>query len=215
MTPLNAESGTLDTPPARAPHGDRHGGPGGTHWFKFSVWTVLLGIAVLAGCVNRDRIYANPPQELIDYVDAILPKAEAFVLKNEREALENGVALDSEELAVANRLGLDYPEKVRVYYVDQLPQPSDPQLATLAEQYGYSSPKMDAYTFGYGVFVRESQRGNQELLAHELIHIRQAEQMGRREQIRQYLFQLFIYGYDRAPLELEAYRESETQRDLW
>ncbi len=160
---------------------------------------------VLGGCENRDEIYANPPVELIEYVDGILPAAEQFVYRNEQTALENGVELNEKQMDIARKVGLKNPERVRLYYVLKLPFPEDPELANLAREYGYSSPFMAAYTYGYGIWIKRVESTNQVLLAHELIHVRQAEQMGLKEQTRQYLMQLFIYGYERAPMELEAY----------
>ncbi|GAL04176.1 hypothetical protein JCM19237_2327 [Photobacterium aphoticum] len=39
---------------------------------KKSIVTAL-GMLVLTGCVNRDEIYANPPQELVDGVNQLMP----------------------------------------------------------------------------------------------------------------------------------------------
>ncbi|NAX49217.1 DUF4157 domain-containing protein [Photobacterium halotolerans] len=172
---------------------------------------VIVLIAVIfavSGCKDRDETYANPPQELLQHVERLLPAAEHYVRGNEAEALEKGVPLDANQLRIASRVGLKSPDKVRVYYVDKLPFPDDPELAALATKYGYSSPLTGAYTYGYGLWIKRSEKDNQELLAHELIHVRQAEQLGVREQTKQYLLQLFIYGYRNAPMELEAYREA-------
>nr|WP_238486434.1 DUF4157 domain-containing protein [Motilimonas eburnea] len=171
---------------------------------------MALGLLILAvsGCVNRDEIYANPPAELVTYVDQIMPAATAFVTENEQVALQKGSPLTAAQLVIADKIGLQDAEKVRVYYVDTLPFPQDPELAALAKKYGYSSPMMAAYTYGYGIWIKHSEKQNTELLAHELIHVRQAEQLGLNEQTKQYLMQLFIYGYSKAPMELEAYREA-------
>ncbi len=172
-------------------------------------FVVLLSITTLLGCANRNEIYANPPEELIQQVRVLLPLAEEYAFSNEKEALENGIALNSYQLVIAKKIGLKNPEKVRIYYVDQLPFPSDPTLAALAIKTGYGSPMMTAYTFGYGVWILSSAKGDGELMAHEFVHVRQAEEMGLSEQIKQYLMQLFIYGYDKAPMEIEAFSEAK------
>lgn len=171
------------------------------------VFGIALVVFLVTGCINRDEIYANPPAELTDYVNEILPAAEQFVSENEREALDKGIELNASQMEMAQRVGLQHPEKVRLYYVDRLPFPEDPELANLAKKYGYSSPFMAAYTYGYGIWIKHSEASNQLLLSHELIHVRQAEQMGLKEQTRQYLIQLFIYGYENAPMEKEAYQQ--------
>ena len=175
---------------------------------KKCYFVVLLSVATLLGCVNRDEIYANPPEELVQQVNGLLSLAEDFVLAKEKEAIEKGIPLTSYQLEVAKKIGLKHPEKVRIYYVNKLPFPSDPTLAALARKYGYSSPMMGAYTYGYGIWMKKAAKGDRELMSHELIHVRQAEQLGLMEQTKQYLMQLFIYGYAKAPMELEAYSEA-------
>ncbi len=177
-----------------------------------SVFAAILVTGLVVGCVDKDNVYANPPQALIEQIEQLLPAAEQFVLENESEAMESGVPLTGPQLTIASDIGIENPEKVRIYYVDKLPFPEDPELAVLAKKFGYSSPLMGAYTYGYGVWMKGSLKNDKELFAHELIHVRQAEQMGVREQTKQYLMQLYIYGYQNAPMELEAYREASTYR---
>ncbi|EPW6854160.1 hypothetical protein ACWOVA_004405 [Vibrio parahaemolyticus] len=172
------------------------------------IFSLMLVAFLIGGCVNRDEVYANPPVELIEYVDGVLPAAEQFVYENERKALENGIKLNAKQMDIARKVGLKYPEKVRLHSVDRLPFPKEPELAKLAKEYGYSSPFMGAYTYGYGIWIKRAESTNQVLLSHELIHVRQAEQMGLKEQTKQYLLQLFIYGYENAPMEKEAYSEA-------
>ena len=172
------------------------------------IFSLMLVAFLIGGCVNRDEVYANPPVELIEYVDGVLPAAEQFVYENERKALDNGIKLNAKQMDIARKVGLKYPEKVRLYYVDRLPFPEEPELAKLAKEYGYSSPFMGAYTYSYGIWIKRAESTNQVLLSHELIHVRQAEQMGLKEQTKQYLLQLFIYGYENAPMEKEAYSEA-------
>jgi hypothetical protein len=172
-------------------------------------FVVLLSITTLLGCTNRNEMYANPPDELIQQVSALLPLAEEFVFSNGKEALENGIALNSHQLIIAKKIGLKNPEKVRIYYVNQLPSPSDPTLAALAIKTGFSSPMVRANTFGYGVWIMSSAKGDPVLLTHEFVHVRQAEEMGLSELIKQYLMQMFIYGIDKAPMEIEAQNEAK------
>ncbi len=122
--------------------------------YKKIVGAVLL-VGIMSGCVNRDKIYANPPQELVEYVDRLMPEAEKFVNENESIALENGIPLTENQLNIATKVGVKFPDKVRVFYVSELPSPKDPELSALAKKYDYSSPNMAAYTYGalLGVFL--------------------------------------------------------------
>ncbi|WP_295891424.1 hypothetical protein [uncultured Vibrio sp.] len=174
--------------------------------YKKIVGAVIL-VGIMSGCVNRDEIYANPPTELVEYVERLMPEAEKFVNENESIALENGIPLTEKQLTIAENVGVKHPEKIRVYYVKELPSPKDPELLTLAKEYDYSSPNMVAYTYGHGIWIKQSYKNDMKLLSHELIHVRQSEQLGKRELTKQYLMQLFIYGYRNAPLEVEAYNE--------
>lgn len=170
---------------------------------------ILVFTVLISGCINRDEIYANPPAKLTDSINAILPAATEYVKKQEKVAQENGVPLNEQALTMAKRIGIQHPEKVRIYYSNTLPFPTDQTLAQLAKKSGYAGPNMAGYTYGYGIWIKNKERNNRELLAHELIHVRQFEQRGVQEQIRQYLMQIYIYGYSSTPLEMEAYSEAK------
>ncbi|WP_370279202.1 DUF4157 domain-containing protein [Pontibacterium sp.] len=175
---------------------------------KVGVLSGLILSVTLSGCANPDTTYADPPAYIVEQVEELLPAAEQFVAENQTEALEKGVALTASQLELAKRIGVKQPESVRLYYVDRLPLPADPHLEAAARRFGYSSPFIDAYTFGYGIWIEHDAKDDLELLAHELIHVRQTEQLGLQEMVRQYLMQLYIYGYRNAPLEVEAYNEA-------
>ncbi|PMN91638.1 hypothetical protein [Enterovibrio norvegicus] len=168
------------------------------------VLSLCLGLLVLTGCVNRDEIYANPPQELIDGVNKLMPAASEFVHDAQKEALEHGLPLTDAQILTAKEMGVQHPEKVRVYYVDKLPAPKDPELLEIAKRVGYTNPNMAGYTYGYGIWIQHRYKNQRDLLPHEFVHVKQAETLGLTEQTRQYLTQMFIYGYDNAPMEKEA-----------
>ncbi|MEZ8025980.1 hypothetical protein A1OW_19530 [Enterovibrio norvegicus] len=168
------------------------------------VFTLCLGLLVLTGCVNRDEIYANPPQELIDGVNKLMPAASEFVHDAQKEALKNGQPLTDAQIVIAKEMGVQHPEKVRVYYVDKLPAPTDPELLEIAKRVGYTNPNMAGYAYGYGIWIHHRYKNQRDLLPHELVHVKQAEELGLTEQTRQYLIQMFIYGYYNAPMEKEA-----------
>ncbi|MDD1794555.1 hypothetical protein LRP50_15590 [Enterovibrio sp. ZSDZ42] len=168
------------------------------------VFSLCLGLLVLTGCVNRDEIYANPPQKLIDGVEQLMPAASEFVHEAQQEALENGIPLTEAQIVVAKEMGVQHPEKVRVYYVDKLPAPTDPELLGVAKSVGYTNPNMAGYTYGYGVWIQHRYKTQRDLLPHEFVHVKQAEELGLTEQTRQYLLQMYVYGYFNAPMEIEA-----------
>lgn len=56
----------------------------------------------------------------------------------------------------------------------------------------------------FGIYILESQKDNQELINHELIHWKQYQRMGLINFHLEFAKQLYQYGYDKAPLEIEA-----------
>lgn len=61
----------------------------------------------------------------------------------------------------------------------------------------------------FGIYIHESQRGNKNLLEHELVHWQQYQRLGLFKFYSQFKKELKEFGYDKAPLEIEA-RFNET-----
>lgn len=168
------------------------------------VAAAALSLLALTACKNKDEIYANPPQQMVDGVEALMPAAKEFVFTAQDEALEQGPPLSEYYLDIAKELGVQYPEKVRVYYVDKLPSPTDPTLSQIAHKAGYAGSNMAGYTYGYGIWIANRYKNQRGLLEHELYHVKQAEELGLEEQTRQYLLQMYVYGYTNSPMEVDA-----------
>ena len=89
--------------------------------------------------------------------------------------------------------------------------PNDPALLQIATDFGLD--RGDGLTYGHGIFVRENHAGNAHLIAHELRHVAQVETHGSLPSfVEKYLGELGVYGYDKAPLELDA--EQFAQREF-
>lgn len=56
----------------------------------------------------------------------------------------------------------------------------------------------------FGIWIVESQKDNQELINHELIHWKQYQRLGLFNYYKEFQDQLQKFGYDKAPLEIEA-----------
>ena len=61
-------------------------------------------------------------------------------------------------------------------------------------------------TYGYGVYIRA---GREYILPHELIHVRQFEEMGVESFMKRYMLELEVMGSRSAPLEVQAYNEAK------
>jgi len=133
------------------------------------------------------------------------PQVSAWVQDQERLILEQGIGLNPHELEIAVQAGVLHPERVRVLAVTKIPLPEEKTLRRTAQAFGFVSEMTDGLTAGYGFFVRELRRDDATLVAHELAHVAQYERLGGVNGfLAKYLAEINKYGYDAAPLELEA-----------
>ncbi|WP_038176231.1 hypothetical protein [Vibrio pacinii] len=168
---------------------------------------VILASAVLS-CKDKAEIYANPPSSLIEQLDAYYPLSLKYVKANEQIALSQGAPLLPQYLEIANKIGIKHPERVRVFYAEQLPLPENKSLLFQMQRLGLDSPYFTGTTFGYGIWISNKAKGDKQLIAHELIHVKQIEELGLEEFTKKYLLQLAIFGYAEAPIEIEAYENA-------
>ena len=134
-----------------------------------------------------------------------LPFACAWVARQERRILAEGVPLDSDQLGVARALGIAFPERVRLLVLPRLPLPHNALIRRLGLWTGTLSTETVGLSARYGIFLRSPYHRDRQLLAHELTHTRQYERLGGiRLFLRQYLRECLTEGYLFAPLEQEA-----------
>ena len=139
--------------------------------------------------------------------EALLPRAVAWAEKQEQEILRLGVPLTNALTQDALRIGVKFPEKVRLRVVEEMPEPHDPELLAAAELTGLLSPFTIGLTLQYGIFIRADHWGDRRLVVHELAHTAQYERFGGIHAfLRQYLQECLTVGYPAAPLEQEAKR---------
>jgi hypothetical protein len=142
----------------------------------------------------------------------IAPGMTAWAEGMERQAMENGVALDSAQWRNALRVGVQRPEKVRIMYVDELPRPNT-ELTLLAREIGILTNKTEGMTFGYGIYMKNDLPDSKRRLIHQLVHCGQYERLGdMRMFIREYVQCCLDFGYAQSPYEMEA--EARTQEIL-
>ena len=135
---------------------------------------------------------------------ALLPRAVAWAEAASAEAAAAGRPLDRRETALARRVGVRGPERVRVAMVAEMPMPADSALAAAARETGLLGPGTAGLTLGHTILIR---RGCEtpRLLAHELRHVHQVERAGSLAAfLRDYLGQIVDHGYRDAPLEADA-----------
>jgi len=151
---------------------------------------------------------------LLALVPILTPIATAWVAQQERRILRNGLPLSPQQLAMAREIGVMHPDRVRLLRVDRVPQPGGPILGAAARLARLRTDDASGMTMRYGIFIRSDRWDNTGLVAHELVHTRQYEQLGGiRPFLRQYLAECLSSGYLASSLELEACRDAEAYQD--
>jgi hypothetical protein len=138
----------------------------------------------------------------------VLPIACAWAKRQETMILQKGVALSAAQVLTASRIGIAYPERVRLLAVQGMP-PQNWMLRSIGKKLGFVSDATIGMTLRYGILIRAEHWGDRRLLIHELAHVAQYERLGGfRRFLSQYLQECISPGYPFGDLELEA-KEAE------
>lgn len=141
---------------------------------------------------------------LMEALPQILPKAIRWAEERSEEILGNEAALNSEEVLIAQNVGVSQPELIRYLIIDELPLPEDEELKQAALATGLLGPTMIGLTLGHGIYFCNKAK-TMRLLAHECRHVYQYERAGSiSNYLPSYLQQVAMHGYDNAPYEIDA-----------
>lgn len=144
-------------------------------------------------------------------VRVLLPFACAWARRQESIIFKTGVPLPLAEIITARRLGILYPERIRLRAVSQVP-PLNWLLRLIGQKLGVVSVQTIGMTLRYGIFIREEHWGDRRLLVHELVHVAQYERLrGFHGFLKQYLEECINPGYPLGHLEQEAKRAEEAE----
>jgi len=155
-------------------------------------------------------------QEIIARV--LLPQYIEWARETDQKGLNDGVPLNEKERLLASEIGIKHPEKVRIVYVDQVPYPYENfVLKVFGEAVGLVGEGIvnNAQVFGYSIYARKDFVLNKPKLAHELVHVLQIERTSLDDIVTQHFFDMAEYGYDKAPLEVEAVTANEKYSTDW
>jgi hypothetical protein len=142
--------------------------------------------------------------DLLSILPQLLPFAIAWVEEQSQRALDSGQPLDATGLALARRVWVQHPERIRTQLVDALPLPDEPGLRQAALATGLLGPGMIGLTLGYSIFIVRGHMGPR-LLSHECRHVYQYETAGSIAAfLPVYLQQIATVGYQGDPLEQDA-----------
>ncbi len=137
-------------------------------------------------------------------VSEITTLASEWVKQQQGYIQEVGVGLSSHQVAIATQVGVRHPINIRILVVDKIPAPTDMLLQQVAKNMNFLGPNTLGITLGYGVYLRKGYVTDR-LLSHEFRHVRQYEAAGSIDAfLSEYLRQIFQYGYDESPYEIDA-----------
>ena len=123
-----------------------------------------------------------------------------------------GEPLDEAGLAIARKVGVRHPEKIRIGYVRELPLPDNFILRIAAVKTGMFNSRTVGFTLGYSVLIQEH-CDSVRLRLHEFRHVHQYESAGEISSFLPiYLRQILKFGYWQAPFEIDA-RACEAYED--
>lgn len=143
---------------------------------------------------------------------AIFPKVIRWAEATAARIAEEGTPLSGELQAIALRLGVAHPERIRTLEVMHLPHPQDDELCQACFATGMLGANMNGLTLGYSILVR-SGCATPRLLAHNFRHVYQFEEAGSLAAFLEiYLTQMVIYGHNDAPLEWDARQQEKFSR---
>lgn len=116
--------------------------------------------------------------------------------------------LTESETKIALDVGVANPEKIRVIEIKHIPEPEINMLVELRMQNGFRFSHTAGLSLGYLVFIKNGLKSDH-LLAHEFRHVCQFEEIGSQEKmIERYLQEIIKFGYQNAPLEIDAIKAS-------
>lgn len=170
--------------------------------------TLILVVGIIVAIMSYQKIISK----------ILLPQYIDWAYKTDKQGLESGIPLNAKELSLAKNIGIQNPHKVRIVYVDEVPFPCENvALKTLGEALGFIGEGIinNAQVFGYSIYVRNEYELNRPKLAHELVHVLQIERTSLDHIIIKHFSDLAEYGYDKAPLEVEAFKANTEYASDW
>ncbi len=133
--------------------------------------------------------YVQQIHSLIGYAAEV----ESLVLKH------HGLPLTDLQLADARLVGVSNPDKIRLAtsfaFIEE-----DPRFTVLLDL----GPALAGLTIGHAVILNAKQAINREVFLHESAHVAQYERLGISRFLQRYFAEIATFGYEAAPLELEA-----------
>lgn len=141
----------------------------------------------------------HPDARLLKEIEIALPKSVAEVRKSEAISLKYGRPLNAKEMELARAVGVNYPEKIRVYFTNDFP---------IDEKTLGPGGVVIALTMNYGIFVKPEilphRKAYLEVITHEFAHVVQFETLGIDGMSRRFMLEKYVLGNKLIPIERDA-----------
>lgn len=145
-------------------------------------------------------------RDLAEGLPGLLPRLANWAKEQELISLTAGKPLARWQMEDARQVGIQRPDKVRLLYVDSIPQPIDAQLRATAARTGLIGRENVGVTLGYAVLILRGCVGLRRVLRRHLRHVAQMENVGSSVGfLGEYLRQIAWFGLAQAPFRLDAH----------
>lgn len=173
---------------------------------KITLFILISAVVIIA--LSYEKIITN----------VLLPQYINWAHDIDKRGQVIGTPLNQKELLLASEIGIIHPEKVRIVYVDEVPFPYENlALKIFGEAVGLVGDGIinNAQVFGYSIYARKDFELIRPKLAHELVHVLQIERASLDKVVKQHFSDMGKYSYDKAPLEVEAFKANEKYSANW
>lgn len=129
-----------------------------------------------------------------------------WVWWHERRILREGEELPLDLARWAgDGLGLEAVEETRVLEVKEVPLPSPLWVRKVCAKLGFPTLSVGGLCLRRGIYLQKGKQAPKATIRHELVHTMQYQRAGSvRGFLQRYLYECIIYGYEDAPMEVEA-----------
>ena len=133
-----------------------------------------------------------------------------WLRRHEKNVLEHGKLLDACQFEDALRVGVRHPEEVRVLKTETVPLPFRRLALLCSKTLRSNQVEPVGLCAQYGIYIKEFDGNDRNVLVHELVHTRQYERAGGIGPfLRTYLLDCLSHGYSASKMETEAVRAAE------
>ena len=161
------------------------------------------GRVIVAG--RSTQSLGSMDNELLEQLPRLMGPAIAWAERESRFVLEAGAAPTPQLEALAQKVGVAEPKRIRLVAVDTFRMPEHEELRAAALRVGLFGPGMNGLTLGHAVILRRGHHFDGALLAHEFRHVAQYEAAGSIASfLSKHLMDLATFGYLDSPFEVDA-----------